>query len=70
MSMLTDVQAVKGRFHWGDFTAWRTPGGNGQVSAGPTQQQTQGLDALLSDVPCVSSVFMVLTLAASHRHII
>ena len=32
MSMLTDVQAVKGRFHWGNSTAWRTPGGNVQVS--------------------------------------
>ena len=33
MSMLTDVQAVKGRFHWGNSTAWRTPGGNVQVSS-------------------------------------
>ena len=32
VSMLTDVQAVKGRFHWGNSTAWRTPGGNVQVS--------------------------------------
>jgi hypothetical protein len=32
VAMLTDVQAVKGRFHWGDSTAWRTPGGNVQVS--------------------------------------
>lgn len=31
MSMLTDVQAVKGRFHWGDSTAWRMPGGGAQV---------------------------------------
>ena len=32
VAMLTDVQAVKGRFHWGNSTAWRTPGGNVQVS--------------------------------------
>ena len=33
MSMLTDVQAVKGRFHWGNSTAWRMPGGGAQVRA-------------------------------------
>ena len=33
VSMLTDVQAVKGRFHWGDSTAWRMPGGGAQVRA-------------------------------------
>lgn len=39
MSMLTDVQAVKGRFHWGNSTAWRTPGGNVQVSAHVPRQR-------------------------------